>query len=93
MAAHDMAWPADNPKPAATVNSLGRSGTVVKGTVEYRSRRALPARICRESPLTKGSRIILGFGKGAGRLSLSPARTGAGSARKKGSRNESLAGS
>ena len=38
------------------------------------------ARICRESPLTKGSRIILFFGKGAMRLSLPPARTGVGGA-------------
>ena len=28
------------------------SGAVVKGIVEYRNRRTLPVRICRESPLT-----------------------------------------
>ena len=81
MATHDLPRPADYPEDAATGIRIVRSGTVVKGTVEYRSRHALPARICRESPLTKGSRIILGLGKGARRLSLPPARTGAGRAR------------
>ena len=101
MAADDLPWPADHQKDAGGLLTKG-SGTVVRGTVEYRRPRFLRSRICRETSLdTRSTEHPPVLEKGPLFLFLLPAGTGPGRAREEGqgtsplrvgSRDESLAG-
>ena len=97
MAADDLPWPADHQKDAGDRLTRG-SGTVVRGTVEYRRPRFLRSRICRETSLDiRSADHPSVLEKGPLFLFLPPAGTGLGRAQEGqspggGSRDESLAG-